>query len=404
MYLVGEIATFRRMLCIVIALMLVRFVNSTMNTSAVLEGMFAGYDKRIRPSCREDGNSSMATSDEDPPVRIYVQIYIESIDGIKETTMDFSITMYLRMKWQDSRLAFNGNRSLVLAGYGMDIAWLPDVYFVYEKQASPHLVTQANKLLRIYPNGSLSYSGRFSITVACNMQLNKFPMDSQKCTIIISSYAYNTDEVVLYGDEFSIVKEPGIMISKFKMTKHMVENKDIKYSIGNFSGVRCNFYFTRQVEAFFLTVYIPTVLLVTIAWLSFWIDAKAAPARVALGVTTVLTVTTMTAGIQNSLPVVTYAKAIDIWLVVCLMFVFISLLEYGAANYLLVGEMKSSESPPGSASQDSKQNELDLRGAQSTRRRRRLTANQLDRYARWCYPFVFSIFCALYWIFFLTMD
>ena len=68
--------------------------------------------------------------------------------------------MYLRMKWQDTRLAFNGNRSLVLAGYGMDIAWLPDVYFVYEKQASPHLVTQANKLLRIYPNGSLSYSGR----------------------------------------------------------------------------------------------------------------------------------------------------------------------------------------------------------------------------------------------------
>ena len=77
---------------------------------------------------------------------------------------------------------------------------------------------------------------------------------------------------------------------------------------GNYSTPKCHFYFMRQTESYFLTVYIPTVLLVSIAWLSFWIDAKAAPARVALGITTVLTVTTMTAGIQETLPVVTYAK------------------------------------------------------------------------------------------------
>ena len=77
---------------------------------------------------------------------------------------------------------------------------------------------------------------------------------------------------------------------------------------GNYSSPRCHFFFQRQMESYLLTVYIPTVLLVSIAWLSFWIDAKAAPARVALGITTVLTVTTMTAGIQETLPVVTYAK------------------------------------------------------------------------------------------------
>ena len=64
----------------------------------------------------------------------------------------------------------------------------------------------------------------------------------------------------------------------------------------------------RRLETYILTVYLPSILLVSIAWLSFWIDAKAAPARVALGITTVLTVTTMTAGIQETLPVVTYAK------------------------------------------------------------------------------------------------
>ena len=41
---------------------------------------------------------------------------------------------------------------------------------------------------------------------------------------------------------------------------------------------------------------------------SFWIDPKAVPARVALGVTTLLTMSTKTASISNSLPPVAYTK------------------------------------------------------------------------------------------------
>ena len=43
---------------------------------------------------------------------------------------------------------------------------------------------------------------------------------------------------------------------------------------------------------------------------SFWIDPKAVPARVALGVTTLLTMSTKTASISNSLPPVAYTKVI----------------------------------------------------------------------------------------------
>ena len=69
--------------------------------------------------------------------------------------------MYLRMYWRDNRLAFKGNHSLVLNSQGMESVWIPDVYFLYEKQASYHKVIQPNQLLRIEPNGDLSYSGRF---------------------------------------------------------------------------------------------------------------------------------------------------------------------------------------------------------------------------------------------------
>ena len=56
-----------------------------------------------------------------------------------------------------------------------------------------------------------------------------------------------------------------------------------------------------------------------------------------LGITTVLTMTTISTGVRSSLPRISYVKAIDIYLVMCFVFVFAALLEYAAVNYLYWG-------------------------------------------------------------------
>lgn len=79
-------------------------------------------------------------------------------------------------------------------------------------------------------------------------------------------------------------------------------------------------------------VFIPGILIVILSWISFWIHVDAVPARVSLGVICVLTMTTQSSGIRSSLPVVSYIKAIDIWMAVGLLFVFAALLEYAYIN------------------------------------------------------------------------
>ncbi|KAG9331132.1 hypothetical protein JZ751_019970 [Albula glossodonta] len=91
---------------------------------------------------------------------------------------------------------------------------------------------------------------------------------------------------------------------------------------------------TTQMGYYLIQMYIPSLLIVILSWVSFWINMDAAPARVALGITTVLTMTTQSSGSRASLPKVSYVKAIDIWMAVCLLFVFAALLEYAGVNFV----------------------------------------------------------------------
>ena len=55
--------------------------------------------------------------------------------------------------------------------------------------------------------------------------------------------------------------------------------------------------------------------------------------RVSLGVTTVLTMTTLMGGVNAALPKISYMKSIDVYLSVCFFMVFGALIEYACVGY-----------------------------------------------------------------------
>ena len=90
----------------------------------------------------------------------------------------------------------------------------------------------------------------------------------------------------------------------------------------------------RRLRAYVLSTFLPSLLVVLLSWVSFWIDLDAVPARISLGILTMLTITTQSSGHLRGMPAVSFTKAIDVWMATCLVFVFGSFIEYSVVNVL----------------------------------------------------------------------
>ncbi|KAF1378780.1 hypothetical protein PFLUV_G00194050 [Perca fluviatilis] len=337
-----------------------------------LMGRTSGYDARIRPNFKG------------PPINVTCNIFINSFGSITETTMDYRLNVFLRQQWNDPRLAYKEypDDSLDLDPSMLDSIWKPDLFFANEKGANFHEVTTDNKLLRIFQNGNVLYSispfkpyikadmlsvstcqsfvcsgiekwkgGQVSerlelldvtfnvgltLTLSCPMDLKNFPMDSQKCTMQLESFGYTMNDLIFeWLDVGAVQVADDLTLPQFVLKEEKGLGYCTKhYNTGKFTCIEVKFYLERQMGYYLIQMYIPSLLTVILSWVSFWINMDAAPARVGLGITTVLTMTTQSSGSRASLPKVSYVKAIDIWMAVCLLFVFAALLEYAAVNFV----------------------------------------------------------------------
>ncbi|EFO86636.1 CRE-UNC-49 protein [Caenorhabditis remanei] len=288
------------------------------------------YDKRLRPRYGEK------------PVDVGITIHVSSISAVSEVDMDFTLDFYMRQTWQDPRLAFGSLDlglskeidSLTVGVDYLDKLWKPDTFFPNEKKSFFHLATTHNSFLRIDSDGTVYTSQRLTVTATCPMDLKLFPMDSQHCKLEIESYGYSILDIVYVSHEKKSVSTESYELPQFVLQSIKVVNQTQKLSSGEYSRLCWFFLFKRNIGFYIIQIYLPSVLIVVISWVSFWLSRDATPARVALGVTTVLTMTTLMTMTNSSMPKVSYVKSIDIFLGVCFMMVFCSLLEYAAVGYI----------------------------------------------------------------------
>uniref|UniRef100_A0A8C3WS80 Gamma-aminobutyric acid type A receptor subunit theta n=1 Tax=Catagonus wagneri TaxID=51154 RepID=A0A8C3WS80_9CETA len=301
----------------------------------ILDRVLSKYDVRLRPNF---GGA---------PVPVGVSIYVSSIEQMSEMTMDYTITMFFHQTWKDPRLAYyETNLNLTLDYRMLEKLWVPDCYFLNSKDAFVHDVTVENRVFQLHPDGTVRYGIRLTTTAACSMNLQNFPLDKQTCKLEVESYGYTVEDILLYweGNGNAIQGTEKLHIPRFSFLGKTMTSKEVFFYTGSYVRLILRFLVKREIISYLVQIYWPTVLTTVVSWISFWMNYESSAARVTVGLTSMLILNAINSHLWDKLPQIACIKAIDIYMVVCFFFVFLSLMEYIYINYLFYSRRRPQRS------------------------------------------------------------
>ena len=99
------------------------------------------------------------------------------------------------------------------------------------------------------------------------------------------------------------------------------------FPLGNFSTITATFLFHRRIGYYLIQAYFPSIFIVVLSWIVFWMDKEDIGDRLTLGITAILTIMFLLGSLNGNLPKVSYPKALDWYLLVSFSFVFLTLIE-----------------------------------------------------------------------------
>ncbi|KAI8482864.1 Glycine receptor subunit alpha-3 [Branchiostoma belcheri] len=297
------------------------------------------YSKTVRPN------------DDERWTGVSCGVRLSDIGSLSETSMKFEARFDMTLEWTDPRLA---GLTMGLAPIPIRYLWTPDIRFGQETEVlsesdSGNDMDDNTITTWIFPDGKIAYKKSYEGRIKCAMSLQSYPMDRQDCTFQI--HAYNGVHLRLEPDfewtaSAPLTTDLPSVHSQFQIYSVQIrsfansfldtaEGKDCSYfstectyqpwmcgletkddeacqnyvgsckrrtaicslvsanaTANTYTSLEITLSFRRLLSSHLFELFIPCVTIVCLSWVAFWINRAAVPARVALGITTVLTMVT----------------------------------------------------------------------------------------------------------------
>jgi hypothetical protein len=254
------------------------------------------------------------------PVPVQIEFFLLDVTAINDAAETFDASVYIDLKWKDSRMAFDA------AKFGSDRALYPKDAADTQLAAmwSPHIDVEnlvgepstLDQCLTIHADGAVEFEQRIAGTFSSAMKLSRFPFDQQKLAIRLESFMWTADELQFVG-----------MDASSEVHQHVNERLSLNgwSFVASSQGVSVNGYPTGEKYSTFISrlivhrepwfymwsVVFPLVLVTIFALTCFFWDQEALGERVAQVLTCLLTVTAQSLVVSGDLPKISYFTPID---------------------------------------------------------------------------------------------
>lgn len=136
------------------------------------------------------------------------------------------------------------------------------------------------------------------------------------------------ETIHLQWDTFEV--DSSINFPKFTIYDYEVDDCSSSEENSNSSCIRGILKLSRKLSYYVIRIYAPSFLIVITSFMGFWLPVLAWPGRIAVVVTPLLSLITIQTTVNTDINV-SYVVALHIWMMFCIFFVFMALIEYAGA-------------------------------------------------------------------------
>ena len=233
------------------------------------------YSQRMDPQKTEPGLTSADTSDQagSTPAKVSAGIYVDRIVEVSMHDLSWTVDCYIWFNWSDSLTAPGDNFQVV------------DGWIESKEKKDEYVHGQSHFALY-----------RIVTRITSVFDETRFPCDDHLLTICIEDPAYTRQKLIWIPDTSnstvsSRVKIPGYLMYKTaeveKPHSYKTPRGDPRLKPGSkatFSQFRMGIWIKREGWGFFLKMFLPLFVAVTVASLSFFITPTDVDPRFGLGV------------------------------------------------------------------------------------------------------------------------
>ncbi len=321
----------------------------------------------IKTVTNSHNTRSMRPNQQEGPTAVEFFIFILDISAIDAARQNFTANVFVRLTWNDPRLALDIDDGSVRR-MPMEKIWNPEIILANRQGIVARALPE---VAQVSADGTVTYRQRLTGILSQPLNLANFPMDSHTFSIHFASASYNSEELLfvpgnMKDDESVIGGSMAIDLSvpDWQILNHEAVSQAYEpIPIVSNAGFAINFMAKRYVIYFYWQILLPLMVVVAMSWTAFWIQHSQPGVRVAVSTSSILTLIAHRFIVASLLPRLPYMTRIDYFSVGSTLLVFIALILVVTATYLHANN-------------------------------REVLANNIDRLARISFPLVFILLFA----------